>query len=642
MKHVNCFSWRPFLLTTFIRSWLLTIFLLSISFGFSQTTNINGIVNSYYSVLGVDATKNALKLDNVTGLAYGNTVLIIQMKGATINTTASSSSFGDVSAMNDAGNYEVATICSVSSDSVYFFNTIINTYDKNYKVQLVKFGEYYSANVIDTVKAQSWNNSTGKGGVLAIKVEEDLTLNAPLFADSTGYKGGAFYLHSGSCGFFNPVGTAYAYDATSSGSSNGAYKGEGIADVASNIDGGRGAPANGGGGGNNHNNGGGGGANLSAGGNGGANFSTGPSGCNTSNLQGRGGKALSTSGNTKIFLGGGGGAGHANSTTQTYAGGNGGGIIIVIAKNIIGNSYKVSANGQNGKSTTYDGGSGGGAGGTIIMSVTGTYSGLLTIQADGGNGGNEDDDNSSGRCYGAGGGGSGGVIYFNGSLPSVTTSILGGTAGINIDPLSCNAPAPAVNGTNGSVVLAYSYRTSVTPSSSCTVALPIRIIYFNALLIQNKKVKLEWDIADVQEANSFTIEKINSLNNWTDLSTINAQSNIHHYEIFDNNPVAGENIYRLRINGKNSNVIYSIQKRVVLKYNIPFSVYPNPAKNKVIISGKLNSGTIIRLTDISGRSLKEIITNASSGSLEFILPSLPPGIYLLNVDNYIQKIMILY
>ena len=642
MKPQNCFSRRPFLLTTFIRTWLLILFSLSTSFGFSQTTNINGIVNTYYRVMGVDATKNALKLDNVSGLAYGNTVLVIQMKGATINTTASSSSFGDVSAMNDAGNYEVATICSVSNDSVYFFNTIINSYDINYKVQLVKFGDYYSANVTDTVKAQSWNNSTGKGGVLAIKVEEDLTLNAPLFADSTGYKGGAFYLHSGSCGLLNPVGTNYAYDATSAGASNGAYKGEGIADVASNIDGGRGAPANGGGGGNNHNNGGGGGANLSAGGNGGANFSTGPSGCNTSNLQGRGGKALTTSGNTKIFLGGGGGAGHANSTTQSYAGGNGGGIIIVIAKNIIGNSYKITANGQAGRSTTYDGASGGGAGGTVIMNVTGTYSGALTIQANGGNGGNEDDDNSSGRCYGAGGGGSGGVIYFSGAVPSITTSISGGTAGTNIDPLSCGTPAPAVNGTNGSVASGYSYQSSVTPSSGCTVALPIRIIYFNAQLATDKKVKLEWDIANPGEANSFTIEKINSLNNWTDLSTISAQSTIHHYEVYDNHPFTGENIYRLRINGKNNNVIYSIQKRVVLKYNTHFSVYPNPAKDKITINGKLNAGTIIKLTDLSGRSIKEIITNASLSSIEVALPSLSPGIYLLNVDNFIQKIMILY
>ena len=40
------------------------------------------------------------------------------------------------------------------------------------------------------------------------------------------------------------------------------------------------------------------------------------------------------------------------------------------------------------------------------------------------------------------------------------------------------------------------------------MALPIRIIYFNAMLTTAKKVKLEWDIANPEEANSFTIEKI--------------------------------------------------------------------------------------------------------------------------------------
>ena len=290
------------LLTTFSRSWFLAFFLFATSFSFSQTTNISGVINTYHGVLGIDVTKNAVKLDNVSGLAYGNTVLIIQMKGALINTTPTSSSFGDITSLNDAGNYEIATICSVSNDSVYFFNTILNSYDVNYKVQLVKFGEYYSANVTDTVKAQSWNNSTGKGGVLAIKVEEDLTLNAPLFADSTGYKGGKFYTNSGTCGFFQPVGNAYAYDPTSSNQFNGGYKGEGIADVAANISGGRGALANGGGGGNNHNNGGGGGSNLAAGGNGGGNFSTGPTGC-TGNYQGLGAKALTNLTGTKIFLG---------------------------------------------------------------------------------------------------------------------------------------------------------------------------------------------------------------------------------------------------------------------------------------------------------------------------------------------------
>ena len=636
MRPVNCHWWRPFLLTTFSRSWFLVFSLFSTSFSFSQTSNINGIVNSYHSVLGVDATKNALRLDNVSGLSYGNTVLIIQMKGATIS-TINDNTFGNVTSLNYAGNYEVATICSVSSDSVYFFNTILNSYDVNFKVQLVKFGEYYSANVTDTVKARSWNNATGKGGVLAIKVEEDLTLNAPLFADSTGYKGGNFFLHT--TAFCFPSASLWAYNPISGTTANGAYKGEGVADVIATLNGGRGAPANGGGGGNFHNNGGGGGANLSAGGNGGGNFST--TGC-TGNFRGLAGKALNSLGGTKIFLGGGGGAGHANGTVQPFGGGNGGGIIIVIAKNVIGNGHKITANGQAGRSTSYDGASGGGAGGTIIMNVTNSYTGTLTIQANGGNGGNEDDDNSANRCYGAGGGGSGGAIYFNGSLPGISRSFSGGAPGTNIQSNGCGTPQPAAAGTVGSEVSGYSYLASVNPSSSCTVALPIRIIYFNAILTADKKVKLEWDIANPEEATSFTIEKLNSFNNWIEISTVVAQTNLHHYETFDNGPAAGENMYRLRINGKDNSITYSIQKRVFLKSNDQFTFYPNPAKDKITIRGKLNAGTVIKLTDITGKEIKKIITNTSSSFIELLLPSLDPGIYLLRVDNYTQKIQILH
>lgn len=588
--------------------------------------------------MGVDVTKNAVKLDNVSGLSYGNTVLIVQMKGATINTTTSSSSFGNVTAMNDAGNYEIATICSVSNDSVYFFNTILGTYDINYKVQLVKFGEYYSANVTDTVKAQSWNNSTGKGGVLALMVEEDLTLNAPLFADSTGYKGGSFYQHN--TAFCIPSATLYAYSATSTSTANGGYKGEGVADITTSTNGGRGAPANGGGGGNFHNNGGAGGANLSNGGDGGGNYST--TGC-TGNFKGLGGKALSNSGGTKIFLGGGGGAGHANSTVQPYAGGNGGGIIIVIAKNIIGNGQKITANGWNGRSTSYDGASGGGAGGTIIMNVINTYTGPLTIQANGGNGGNEDDDNSANRCYGSGGGGSGGVIYFNGSAPGgITTSYSGGIAGVNQDVNGCGTPVPASNGSSGSATPNYSYQTSTTPSSGCTVALPVRIIYFNAFITTDKNVKLEWDVADVNEANSFTIERKDRFNNWIGLTTIPVQANLHHYEMFDNDPFIGENVYRLRIKTKDNSTIYSVQKRIVIKITNPFTVFPNPARDKITLTGKLDAGTWIKLMDINGKIVKQIRTNTSLHSLEIELPSSSPGIYILHVDNYIEKIMILY
>jgi hypothetical protein len=469
-------------------------------------------------------------------------------------------------------------------------------------------------------------------------VEEDLTLNAPLFADSAGYNGGNALISNSTCNSFT---SGYVYNANFASPQSGAFKGEGVADVITTNSGGRGAPANGGGGGNNHNNGGGGGANLVAGGDGGGNYTT-VSGACTGDFHGVAGRALNSASGTKIFAGGGGGAGHFNNNPATHGGGDGGGIIIVIAKNIIGNGNKITANGRVGGNGSSDGASGGGAGGSIIMSVTNSYSGALTIEAKGGNGGTTDNQNITNRCYGAGGGGSGGVIYFNGAIPAVTTSITAGSAGLELRIVGCGTPAPADNGTDGSVVPNYSYRTSATPSSSCSGALAVRIIYFNGSLVNNEKVKLEWDIANPEDATSFTIEKLNSFNNWTDLSISDAQASLHHYEMFDNRPLAGENIYRLRINGKDNSTTYSIQKRVILKFNDRFSVYPNPAKDKITIRGKLNTGTVIKLSDITGKEIRRIITNTSSSFLEFLLPSLDPGIYFLRVDNYTEKIVILH
>ena len=167
--------------------------------------------------------------------------------------------------------------------------------------------------------------------------------------------------------------TGCFYNASFAARTNGAYKGESVYDFPIAQSGGRGAPANGGGGGNNHNNGGGGGANLSAGGKGGGNSSS--AGCMTE-LHALAGKPLKNWNGQKIYFGGGGGAGHSNgAATISKGGGHGGGIILIEADNLIGNGYKISANGSKGGNAASDGASGGGAGGSVIMDVN-TYSGL--------------------------------------------------------------------------------------------------------------------------------------------------------------------------------------------------------------------------------------------------------------------------
>lgn len=602
----------------------------------SQTTNISGIINSYHSVVDIILTKSGVRVDNTGGLAYGNKVLIIQMKGATIS-TSNNSSFGDTTSLNNVGNYEIATVCDVIGDTVFFFHMLLNDYTVSDKIQLVKFGEYVSANVIDTVKAGSWNYASGTGGVLAISVDEDLTLNAPLFADSTGYKGGSYVLRGGTCSNFIQA-TGYAYDGnTIDGNQTGAYKGEGVAILSATQDGGRGAPANGGGGGNNHNNGGGGGSNLSAAGIGGGNYST--IGC-LGNFRGVAGKALSSWNGKKIFPGGGGGAGHVNSNSTTHGGGNGGGIIIVITKNLIGNGYKITSGGQVGANAGSDGASGGGAGGTIIMNVTNNYTGALTIQANGGNGGTANNQNISGRCYGAGGGGSGGVIYFNGGLPGITTSVTGGNAGLDVGVTSCGAAQPASAGSNGSVITSYSYRTSLDPSNYCELLLPVRLISFTASLTAGKKVGFNWNVSNPQDAKSFTVERLSMLNGWQPIATINADIYNQYYQAVDAAPNNGENIYRLKIIAKDNRTSFSGLKKIVISNNNYFSLFPNPAKNNFTVVGKFTQPVVLQLTDFSGKLILQKSLSNMNSIHQITLPSLPAGIYLVKIENIIEKLMI--
>jgi hypothetical protein len=616
---------------------LLQVLILCALFSTSQT-NISGIVNSYYKVIEVVPAKACVRLNTVAGLAPLQKTLLIQMKGASVNTT-NTSSFGDTTSLNDAGNYEIAIICAIDGDSVFMYHNFLNSYTVTGKVQLVKFAEYFSAKVIDTVKASPWSNSAGTGGVIAISVSQDLTLNAPVYADSSGFRGGGYVLSNGTC-FNTPfAATGYIYNAASTSPQNGAAKGESVYDFPAAQSGGRGAPANGGGGGNNHNNGGAGGANLSAGGKGGGNSSS--AGC-TTELHGLPGKALSSWSGKKLFFGGGGGAGHSNGTvTVSKGGGHGGGIILIQADNLIGNGYKITANGAKGGNAASDGASGGGAGGSVIMDVT-TYTGSVTLQAIGGKGGDENDLGTTQRCYGAGGGGSGGALYFTGSTPAVTISQAGGTAGLEFggDP-ACNAAVPAATGLNGNIISSYTLRQATDSSSYCLSVEPlaVRLIYFK-IASTAAGILLQWRVANPETIEEFTIEKIID-GEWQPVSTLKPTGVNQYYYYTDEHPNAATNLYRIRMIEKNNSLSYSpIRQLNWSQKNDRFTLYPNPASHQVMLTGDLSTTTMIRLIDASGKLMwgKKIVNN--TGGVNIDLSSLQPGVYFLQIENTVNKLVV--
>ncbi|MGD0304994.1 MAG: hypothetical protein ABSC71_09215 [Candidatus Acidiferrales bacterium] len=490
----------------------------------------NGIVNAYYppSATGtLAAGSTSIGLGKVatggatTVITKGDLLLVIQMQSATINDT-NTSSYGDgvagdpaygSTALNGAGNYEFVTAASTLTNNqggtltiagagaggglLYsYFNNVATSTQGAQTYQIVRVPQYTSATLNSNLQALAWNGTVG--GVLAIDVQNQLTLGGTVVLDGDGFRGGGGRTLGGANGL-----ASTDYWSLSTKNANGS-KGEGIAGTPAYIApltfttsttatatgqtyvegipsgaSARGAPGNAGGGGtdgnptsNNDNDGGGAGGNGGIGGNGGFAW-------NTATVVGGFGGYLFPASTSALVMGGGGGAGTSNdgswynpstgtggadcgtTCTGIYSSGAPGGGIAIIRAGYVSGTGTITSNGGTALDPENDGAGGGGAGGSILLfSNTGGLGGL-TVQANGGNGGNtwetEAPGTFPGNRHGPGGGGGGGVIFLS-SVPTTTPSVNGGTNGYSTTANDSYGATPGASG-----VIAENYSITQAP-----------------------------------------------------------------------------------------------------------------------------------------------------------------------------------
>ena len=411
---------------------------------FSQTAHIGGFINKYAAVTAINFCDNKVVVDDPSSFHVGQKVMIMQMKGATID-ASNTSAFGNVTNYNGCGNYEVQTIKTITGSTIEFTYAIVRDYDAAGAVQIISVEEYAVASVDSVLRGVSWNGS--KGGVIILKADT-IILNDSIRAWGIGFRGAARINDSLAQACYNN-GFGGATDYYCSNLYCGAPKGEGIGSTSYGF--GRGKNGNGGGGGDDHNTGGGGGGNYGSGGVGGIRSNVANNAC-PGPAAGVGGVGLNYSNAVnKIFMGGGGGAGDENNNEGT-GGVNGAGIVILMANTLITNNNKrinVQGNGQTVLARS-DGAGGGGAAGTVLLYVD-NFIGNLQIAAEGGRGGNLDNGGSQTFCMGPGGGGSGGVLWVKTNTIPGNVSLLA-TGGINGKDTYVLGPAACPFGTtNGAL-----------------------------------------------------------------------------------------------------------------------------------------------------------------------------------------------
>lgn len=499
-------------------------------------TYTNLTVNASVGATSITVANNAMTggAFGATALQQGDIILIVQMHGAvgdvnffpafagwgpyTLPNSYFNSDpdiredFGAVDFYVSAGRFERHEVLSVSGGNTINLTCGI-TYNFNAvdEVQIIRIPRFddLTVNAGASIVPDIWDGTTG--GVVALEVDGDLTLNAgsSISASGYGFRGGQTdndftpgAANTGGQGIDRFLGSPSGFE--------GSEKGEGIVGYHVEYDAiysryGVAAIANGGGGGGYVNSGGGGGSNVeigaiayngrgnpvagyaaaygqdplitnsSGGGFGGyalsqsnqnANF-TGPNnaawnGDGRKNSGGWGGHSLAYDAG-RIFFGGGGGAGDQDSG-QGGDGGRGGGIVYILNYGTISGGGGIEANGGAGENSNptnsplgvnafrgNDGAGGGGGGGTVYIENAAAIPASVSIDAIGGDGGNQNLQVNlfqTNEAGGPGGAGSGGVIRYSAGTP--TTSVVSGTAGTTTSTqLTEFPPNGATNGSTG-------------------------------------------------------------------------------------------------------------------------------------------------------------------------------------------------
>lgn len=612
--------------------------------------SISGVINSYYRVTAINAATSQVTVSNAAGLTPGLKVLIIQMKGASID-GSNSSSFGNITSIGEAGTYEYNTICAVAGNDILLRNELTRPYNSSASVQLIPVPQYNIVTVTDTLKAAAWNRATGTGGVLVIEADT-IYLNSGIDVSGQGFAGGDFVNFTTptyDCSWaVNVMNYFLSLTPTPNQYYSGGHKGEGIAEFITNAEYGRGKQANGGGGGNNHNTGGAGGANYGSGGNGGVRSNEGAFLCHGTN-PGIGGLSVSSQGytvaNNRIFLGGGGGSGHQNNAKGT-PGGNGGGIVIVRANVLVGAGTTILADGATPVNLTNvdpysaegDGGGGGGAGGSVILDVTEVL-GNIDVVARGGRG--SDASRGTSDCLGPGGGGGGGVLWVKGgaALPNVATTLNGGSNGV-ISTLTtvvaCRGQANgATSGTVGQALVDY-----VPPALGNFLCTPLAVpeLKFFKGRYENKTNVLWWTMTSIDDVSSYELERSVDQVSFTGIGSV-ANNGKYSFSIIDARSSLGTTYYRLKIIRQNGSISYS--SIVIITHHVSsvfnqVTVFPNPATHRLnlsIVTSK-NASARIAVYNASGQRTfdRQIRLSAGYQTLSVPVSQYTPGIYLLTLD----------
>ncbi len=156
---------------------------------------------------------------------------------------------------------------------------------------------------------------------------------------------------------------------------------------------------------------------------------------------------------------------------------------------------------------------------------------------------------------------------------------------------------------------------------------------------QGQTVVLQWATLSEQNSRGFDIEKSADGRSWGTVGTVPSRSAAGHstqrlaYTYTDRHPLQGRSFYRLKQTDFDGNITYSKAVPVVhTPSDIVYTVFPNPATDRIYITYTLGKKPAIRVVAADGRPIAApAIARENSAYVDIV--HLPAGIYYLLLES---------
>lgn len=195
------------------------------------------------------------------------------------------------------------------------------------------------------------------------------------------------------------------------------------------------------------------------------------------------------------------------------------------------------------------------------------------------------------------------------------TSILGGSSSLTDGSITTLSPLAPDSYT------AYTFASLILP-------LPVTLTRFTAVA-EGKAVLLAWATTEETNSDRFEIERSSDGKKWGRIGTVASSGEskvLVNYFYADNAPLAGENLYRLKMVDKDDTYAYSAIRNVQIKGEA-IRPYPNPVSDKLLIDSYAKVKEV-SVKNAAGQYLLQIQKVSSDG---IDVSRLTPGVYIVTL-----------